>query len=275
MNNLELLKVYQYKNKKRYGKKKDGGYVIGLLKNKYDCYISCGVGTDESFTRDFLKEHNYLSKNDCYAFDGTINDYPYKYTKNITFIKKNINNYNNKFNTDLTEIIKKYKNIFLSIDIEGGEYDWLLSLDNELLNNISQIVIEFHNICSGFKSNKDNNIIKTFKKLSNKFTLIHAHGNNFGLILNNIPDIIELTYINKSYIKTFKLNNEILPIKDLDFPNSRRYHDINLGFYPFTNNLYIHSPKTMLWYFLNFRKYIQSFIFISVIIIINYIFKYL
>ena len=125
-------------------------------------------------------------------------------------------------------------------------------------------------ICSGFKSNKDNNIIKTFKKLSNKFTLIHAHGNNFGLILNNIPDIIELTYINKSYIKTFKLNNEILPIKDLDFPNSRRYHDINLGFYPFTNNLYIHSPKTMLWYFLNFRKYIQSFIFISVIIIINY-----
>lgn len=44
--------------------------------------------------------------------------------------------------------------------------------------------------------------------MSSKFILIHAHGNNFGLIFNNIPDVIEITYINKSYMKTFKLNNE-------------------------------------------------------------------
>ena len=272
MNNLELLEVYEYKNKKRYGDKKDGGYVIGILENQYDCYISCGIGNNESFTRDFLNEHNYLSKNDCYAFDGTINDYPYKYSKNITFIKKNINNYNDEFNTDLTEIIKKYKNIFLSVDIEGGEYDWLLSLNNELLNNISQIAIEFHGICSGLKSNQDNNIIKTLKKLSDKFNLIHAHGNNFGLILNNIPDIIELTYINKSFIKELRLNNEILPIKNLDYPNCKKYYDINLGFYPFTNNLYVHSPITIHWYLKYYGKYIKSFIFVSGIIIINFYF---
>lgn len=28
MNNLELLKVYEYKNKKRYGNKKDGGMLL-------------------------------------------------------------------------------------------------------------------------------------------------------------------------------------------------------------------------------------------------------
>lgn len=28
---------------------------------------------------------------------------------------------------------------------------------------------------------------------------IHAHGNNHGTVVNNIPDVIELTYINKNY----------------------------------------------------------------------------
>ena len=85
--NLFEVKTYDYK--KRYGVNKDGGYVCGIIDNyKYDCYISCGIEKEESFTRDFLKEHNYLQKKDCYGFDGTIDNYPYEYTQNIQFIKK-------------------------------------------------------------------------------------------------------------------------------------------------------------------------------------------
>ena len=32
------------------------------------------------------------------------------------------------------------------MDIEGGEYPWLLSIDSNKLNKIKQIVIEFHGI---------------------------------------------------------------------------------------------------------------------------------
>ncbi len=102
MNNLELLKVYNYDNKIRLGEKSDGGYVIAELDEPlYDCYISAGISNEESFTRDFLQKY-CLDKNDCYGFDGTISDYPYNYTNNITFIKKNINYYNDDENTNLS-----------------------------------------------------------------------------------------------------------------------------------------------------------------------------
>jgi hypothetical protein len=57
--------------------------------NSYDCYISAGVSNEESFSRDFINKYNMTSQN-SFAFDGTINNYPYEYTKNITFYKKNI-----------------------------------------------------------------------------------------------------------------------------------------------------------------------------------------
>jgi hypothetical protein len=37
------------------------------------------------------------------------------------------------------------KNIFLKMDIEGTEVNWLNSLSSEQLSNFSQMVIEFHN----------------------------------------------------------------------------------------------------------------------------------
>ena len=59
MNDIELLKVYKFDNKKRYGNNCDGGYVIGKIDEEYDCYISAGISDEESFSRDFI--NNYLS----------------------------------------------------------------------------------------------------------------------------------------------------------------------------------------------------------------------
>ncbi len=33
---------------------RDGGYVLAQLDGGYDCYISCGVCSEESFSRDFI-----------------------------------------------------------------------------------------------------------------------------------------------------------------------------------------------------------------------------
>lgn len=117
MNNLQLLQVYNFDKKIRCGVNRDGGYVLGELDGGYDCYISAGISNEESFSRDFINKYN-MNKNDCYGFDGTINNYPYQYTQNIQFIKKNINNFND--NTNMSFLTDKYYNIFLKIDIEGG-----------------------------------------------------------------------------------------------------------------------------------------------------------
>ena len=39
--------------------------------------------------------------------------------------------------------------------------------------------------------------IKCLKKLNQTDYIMHVHGNNFSEIQNNIPDVLELTYVNK------------------------------------------------------------------------------
>jgi hypothetical protein len=232
---LKSLEVYYYplNNKLRLGEKGDGGYIIGDIGNIYDCYISAGVSNEESFTKDFINKYN-IDLFNCFAFDGTIENYPYNYTKNILFIKKNINNFNDEHNTNLFSLINKYNNIFLKMDIEGGEIPWILSLNNEQLNKFKQIVIEFHGINDDTWNATLNDKITCLEKIANTHYLIHAHGNNNSLIQNKIPDVIELTYIHKSLFNIKPtLNTTLLPINDLDFPNRLDKNDINLSFYPF------------------------------------------
>lgn len=216
----KLLNTYEFENKIRLGSNNDGGYVIGELGNIYDCYISCGVSNEESFSRDFIIRYN-MNEYNSFAFDGTIEHYPYNYTRNISYIKKNISNYNNQYNTDLTYLLKNYKNIFIKMDIEGGEYAWLLDLDEKLLENVMQIVIEFHGINGdGWSANYEEKVICINKLLKSHY-IIHAHGNNNVGTTNKIPDVIELTFINKKYFKEApKLNKSPLPNSILDNVNN-------------------------------------------------------
>jgi hypothetical protein len=233
MNNIELLQVYSFDNKIRCGSNSDGGYVLAELDGEYDCYISAGISCEESFSRDFIDKYN-MNEYNCFGFDGTIHDYPYNYTKKISFIKKNINNFNDDNNSNLEFLTDKYNNIFLKMDIEGGEYPWLLQIDETQLNKFKQIVIEFHGITNDDWGCNYNDKVKCLEKLSNTHYIVHAHGNNHGEVVNNIPDVIELTYVNKNYFNSVpELNTQPLPIDKLDFSNINCSNDINLNFYPF------------------------------------------
>lgn len=235
MNILELLKVYHFDKKIRLGANTDGGYVIADINGGYDCYISAGISSEESFSRDFIKKYN-MNMYNCFGFDGTIDNYPYEYTKNILFIQKNINYYNDDDNSNLSYLINKYDNIFLKMDIEGAEYPWLLQIEEEQLNKIKQIAIEFHGITDNSWHSNYTEKIKCFNKLSKTHYIIHAHGNNYGDAVNGIPSVIELTYVNKNYFNYVpELNKTHFPIFNLDFPNNPNTTDINLDSYPFVN----------------------------------------
>ena len=241
MNNPEILKVYNFDKKIRCGVNRDGGYVFAELEGGYDLYISAGISNEESFSRDFIKKYNMCESN-SFGFDGTIDNYPHQYTKDISFIKKNINNFNDDHNTDLTFLMSKYSNIFLKMDIEGGEYPWILNTSEELLQNFKQIVIECHCITDDEWNTSYTDKVKCLKKLSKTHYIVHAHGNNYGKVVNKFPYTIELTYVNKKYFdSTPELNKKALPKSGLDFSNNPDYKDIDLNFYPFVHSKIVHS----------------------------------
>lgn len=251
----DAIKLYSIPNMIRYGNNRDGGYVVADLDIKYDCYISAGIAGEESFTKDFLQAHSYIGKENSYAFDGTIEDYPWEYTKEIQFVKKNIGALNDDKHTNLIELSERYDNIFLNIDIEGYEFLWLDSLTSENLKNFKQITIEFHGL------NEDNwNIDKPIVSLSKKIEmidklnqthyLIHAHGNNhtgwqeipyekdFKIHGLWIPNVLEFTFISKDCLDSEpELNVNPLPLEGLDYPNMHDWLDLPLFTYPFINNL--------------------------------------
>jgi len=234
MNTTDFLRVYQFDDKKRYGVNADGGYVVANLPNEsYNCYISAGISNEESFSRDFIRDYE-LNETNSFGFDGTVSDYPWEYTKQISFIKKNIGPIDDNNNTNLHNIIDSFDNIFLKMDIEGGEYPWLLGIDESRLSKFKQIVIEFHGITNDGWDCSYQDKVKCLEKLSKTHYIVHAHGNNHGLTHNGVPDVIELTYVNKNYFDSEPaLNTTAMPIEGLDFPNKQSHPDIVLNFPPF------------------------------------------
>jgi len=235
----EALKVYDFKHKERYGVNQDGGYVVGILNTNYDCYISCGVANEESFSRDFIKSYKneHLCKTNCFAFDGTISDYPWKYTKDINFIKKNISDFNDCKNTNLNDLIEKYDNIFMNMDIEGGEYRWLMHIQENDLRKFKQIVIEFHGVSTNSWGATFEDKLKCLQKLAKTHYIIHVHANNYGHVTHDIPQVVEATYVAKSYFTEIpSFNTRPFPMEGLDFKNNIHKPEIVLNMYPFCFN---------------------------------------
>jgi len=245
--NIDLFKVYQFDKKIRFGSNIDGGYVFCDINTKYDCYISGGIADNDDFTYSFINKYN-ISKKNCYGFDGTVNKLPDNIFNDMTFIKKNIGNMNNNKVTNLDDLFEKYNDIFLKMDIEGGEWEWLSYINEQKLNKISQFVIELHGVTNvswhnnmtfdSFNCSR-NEKIKCLEKLFKTHFLVHAHGNNADKIAyNGIPNVIELTYVHKKHFDGIpELNTTPLPIIGLDYPNEKKMSDVDLNFFPFVHNL--------------------------------------
>ena len=215
-----LICFNPFMNKIRIGIKKDGGYVI-VQGYEYDFIISGGVGSDISFELEFMNMHPQVKG---LLFDGTV-EKPVL-PDNLTFINKNIGHTNN-----LIEYIKNYNNVFLKLDIEGGEWELLSSPFVNYLHKIKQIVIEVHNIFS----NRDV-VLNCLKALSKTHNIVHVHENNncrnfVDIAGNKYPDTIELTYLRKD-CRVWGLNEVSFPIEGVDFPNVN-YPEHNINFYPF------------------------------------------
>ena len=120
-------------------------------------------------------------------------------------------------------ISQNLNSTFLSIDIEGGEYELLEDICS-FSKNLVGLNIEFHNVQDNLE--KIESFIKRFNLM-----LIHTHINNFGQIVKGIPSVLELTFSRYSEIDSFSNNKTIskLPIK-LDQPNNADGIDYRITF---------------------------------------------
>uniref|UniRef100_A0A6C0I4E1 Uncharacterized protein n=1 Tax=viral metagenome TaxID=1070528 RepID=A0A6C0I4E1_9ZZZZ len=222
-------------NKIRLGKDNDGGYIICDIPNiNYSILISGGVKDDISFETDFCNKYNTVK---CLAFDGSIDNIQNEHS-NIRFIQKYIGgNSNNNF-TNLHDIINSNDNIFIKMDIEGYEIEWINSLSEEQINKFSQIVIEFHRPFYFEET-------AVFHKLNKSHVLVHLHVNNACGIRKHkhikIPNMFECTYINKKYYTgTYKINDDELPTS-IDMPNVLTVGDIIINYPPFVFKQYVYN----------------------------------
>lgn len=238
---IHPLTVYESPfEKKRIGNMNDGGYVICNIPDiQYDILLSAGISNDTTFEDEFL---NLYPSIECFAFDGTIQTSP-SINDKFNFIKKNIDIINNNEKTNLKEYLEKYNTIFLKMDIEGWEKQWLQSLNENQLNNISQFVMEFHynEEVNGPKNTNsmNNDDLKLFEKINKTHILFHIHGNN-NVQYNEldgikIPKVFECTYVNKKYLDRMpSFNTSSLP-SDNDAPNDPTKADLLLNYAPFLN----------------------------------------
>lgn len=224
---LEIFTPYYYKSleKIRIGSNHDGGYIICNDIKNYDIIVSGGAGNNISFENHLTKLYPNI---ECHLFDHSVN--PKIQNNSIIFHKLKLDKNNIKF----FDIIRSNHNIFLKLDIEGGEYELLSILNDSDFERIKQIVIEIHNPFTDTK-------IKLVKKLLDHHTLIHLHANNCcpTVLYENVsmPKVIELSLLRTKDLPrdiTLYKNTTQLP-SDIDQPNIKNKPDFKLDYYPFVN----------------------------------------
>jgi hypothetical protein len=163
---------------KRFGSANDGGYLMcENLIEPLDAAYSYGVGSNDDWGCELSRRYHIpVHQYDC--FD------PGRPTCNGgTFVFHNecVGNHSGYagphfFDTMENQIRKNGdagRRLIVKMDIEGGEWDSLLTAPDELLASIPQITMEMHGV-------DDPKVLEVLRKLKRNFYLVNLHFNNWS-----------------------------------------------------------------------------------------------
>lgn len=106
------------------------------------------------------------------------------------------------------------EDLILQMDIEGSEYEVILSTSSTTIQRFRIIVLELHDLRSALSRTGLILFTLLMAKLGESHTIVHAHPNNCCLGVKNSglvwPDVLELTLVNKSRI-TSAFGPAVLP----------------------------------------------------------------
>lgn len=228
---INQLKVYNVGEKIRVGAPYDGGYVLPKQAlEESDCLFSYGINDDITFDEHYIQ----LTNKKVYAYDHTIEEITTQYPELFTWYKKGLSG---TAQEETDNFLNHYKElgisgrVLLKVDVEVCEYEWLEHTDIQELANITTcIILEVHWIHDESVREK---FISCIEALNKYFYLCHIHGNNyvstFNYEDNDIPMVLELTFVPKSLVPEAIITTETFPT-DLDSPNNSNTPDIILNF---------------------------------------------
>jgi hypothetical protein len=213
----------------RIGGQGDGGYLIPDDLEGVEYCFSPGVNTTcdfENHLADF-KIKSFLAD---YSVDGPLNN-----RHEFVFDKMFLGAFDRGHFMTLASWKDKYirdhtGDLILQMDIEGHEYEVILSTPDSLLNQFRIIVIEFHHLDRLYDPFAFSLISACFEKLLQDFHVAHIHPNNnrgsvrFGDI--EIPEAMEFTFINKRRVRSTR-PQQVFPHK-LDAENKASYPPMTL-----------------------------------------------
>lgn len=244
---IKLLKPQNiFKEKQRFGPYDDGGYVVPkFVLGDCTALYTYGIGRDTRFEEDFGRKYN----KPAYLFDHTIRtveDWRIEEQKEEwRQMEERLKGVNCHFSptglghgANCHDFIDDYQSngtegyVILKIDIEGGEYEYFKKTDvPQMESTVISLVIEVHGL--GNKGQRSE-LISMLRVLDPYFVLNHIHANNWGMAYRvngeDIPESLELTFVNKKFVEKYEPDNQDYPIKDLDLPNNPGRDEIILTF---------------------------------------------
>ncbi len=163
---------------KRFGSANDGGYLMcENLIEPLDGAYSYGVGTNDDWGCEVSRRYGVsVHQYDCFdparptCSGGT-------FVFHNECVSARTGDRGSRFFDTLENQVKKNADIgrrlVMKMDIEGAEWDSLLTAPDELLASFSQIAMEMH----GFDDPK---IVEVLRKLKRNFYLVNLHFNNWS-----------------------------------------------------------------------------------------------
>tara|TARA_R110000765_G_scaffold345308_2_gene435577 strand:+ start:5504 stop:6277 length:774 start_codon:yes stop_codon:yes gene_type:complete len=246
---LQAIKIYDTPfTKIRLGGEGDGGYVVlDEICQMCDLVYSYGVERDVSFEKALAEKYGTKA----ILFDHTIEGVPEENNK-FTFVREGVASTKSENLDTLESHLKRFgdtEHKTLKMDVEWGEWEVFNSISQELINSFDQIICEFHIIPVEYKGSHSpyfTNFHKSIYQQVNQFLfdkyktvldklqrdhyVYHVHVNNsLGHNLVNgerIPNLLELSFVNKKYIEKPVPSKTKFPIDGLDFPNKTDRPDV-------------------------------------------------
>jgi len=203
----------------RVGGEADGGYLLPNDLEGIEYCFSPGVGPRADFESHLanLKIRSFLA-------DYSVNSPPVTKPE-FTFDEKFIAANDSETSLTLESWRDKYLpngagDLLLQMDIEGSEYEVILSTPVEVLDNFRIMVIEFHFLEKLFDRFVFGLYRACFERILKNFHVVHLHPNNCcGTVKQNdieVPRVMEFTFYNKRRVSGTKHRNDFPHALDRD-----------------------------------------------------------
>ena len=193
----------------RMGPNGDGGYLVpNDLEGVLACF-SAGVGKSSGFEMDCAKRGMKV-----FLADNTVKEPPESHEL-FNFTKKNVGVITNSNvitidNWVFESLPNADTELLLQMDIEGSEYEVLLSASDQLLKRFRIIVVEFHYLGEMLNSKSFDIVGGVFNKLLQSHTCVHIHPNNADKFVKYrdliIPRTAEFTFLRNDRIENSSLS---------------------------------------------------------------------